>query len=100
MPGKYSFEVDTQLLKDSAEAIEGYKTTYEKSYETMYSEVENLKVSWKGTSSETFNSALNEAKSDYENLAKALGEYIENLKIIASNYEKTESDITSNANGL
>ena len=31
MPGKYSFEVDTQLLKDSAKAIEDYKTTYEKS---------------------------------------------------------------------
>lgn len=100
MPGKHSFEVDTQLLKDSARAIEGYKQTYEKSYETMYSEVGNLRVSWQGTSSDTFNSALNEAKSDYENLAKALGEYIENLKIIASNYEKTESDITSNANGL
>ena len=100
MPGKYGFEVDTQLLKDSAKAIEDYKTTYEKSYRTMYDEVDDLHVKWEGTSSDAFNTALNEAKSDYEDLVRALGEYIENLNTIASNYEKTESDITSNANGL
>ena len=100
MPGKYSFEVDTESLKNSARAIEDYKATFEKSYQAMYSEVEHLRVSWQGASSDTFNTALEEAKSDYDNLAKALEEYIENLNTIASNYEKTESDITSNANGL
>lgn len=96
----YNFEVDTTKLKNSAKKIEGYNTQYEQSYEKMYGEVESLSINWKGTSSDTFNQALNEARDNYIKLNDALKEYVENLRIIAGNYESTETNITANANNL
>ena len=96
----YKFEVDTQRLTNSAGKIEEYKETYESNYKKMYSEVEQMRIRWKGTSSDSFNAALEEARSDYEGLTSALTEYIDKLRRIAKNYETTESSITTSANSL
>lgn len=96
----YNFEVDTTKLKNSADKIEGYNKEYEQNYTKMYGEVDSLSVNWKGTSSDTFNQALNDARDNYKKLNDALKEYVENLRIIAGNYESTETNVTANANNL
>lgn len=96
-----SWSVKTEKLKASAKAVEDKTQLFEKEWKKLYSEVSNLKTKqWNGIASDTFNTKIDNYKSNFENVTKILREYANALAKIADDYEKTEEKNNEDAGKL
>ncbi|MFB9324992.1 WXG100 family type VII secretion target [Paenibacillus aurantiacus] len=95
-----AMRVETTTLKKSAEFIEDKTAKYEAEYNKIYTEIENLRVSWSGQSSDALNKQLAGYKNDFQELAKVLKEYAKHLKTTAEKIEKTEESLKNAASKL
>lgn len=95
-----NMRVETTDLRKSAELINDKTARYEAEYAKMYSEIANLRVTWQGQSSDTFNKQIEGYRNDFEELARVLKSYSEFLKTTADKIEKTENAIKDAAGNL
>lgn len=94
------FMVKTEEIIKAANVIKEKATRYEAEYKKMYSETANLSVEWKGQTSTTFNSKLQEYKSKLEEMSKLLETFNTALNQAAKKYEQTDSELASKASSL
>lgn len=84
------FSVQTQELMKASAAITEKTARYEAEVAKIYSEIANLRIKWKGESSEAFNAQLESYRKDFNQLATDLKGYAEHLKNSASKYDSTD----------
>lgn len=94
------FDVTPEELEVSANKIETKTGEFTKAYNSIYTAVSELRVSYKGEASDTFNQRIEGYKNDFTAAEKALKNYIQFLRDYAAEMKRTESDIKSKANAL
>lgn len=97
---KNGMKVETTELRNSAQQIEDKTSRYEAEYAKIYSEIANLRVNWKGQSSDIFNKQLEGYRNDFEELSKILRGYSEFLKATAERIDRTENALKDAAGNL
>ena len=94
------FDVTPEELQASANRIEGKVTEFTKAYNSIYTAVSDLRVTFKGEASDTFNKRIEGYKNDFTAAEKALKNYVQFLREYASKVKGTEDNIKSKANAL
>ena len=99
MAGK-NMVISTEELVASAQKVEQMRLEFVKAYESIYTAVGDLRVTYKGQASDTFNRKLESYRNDFAAANKALQTYVEFLTTYASSVAKGESDLNSRAAAL
>ena len=94
------FDVTPEELISSANKIEGKIKEFTNAYNSIYTAVSDLSVSYKGEASSTFNKKIENYKKDFSAAEKALNQYIQFLRDYASIMKKTENDLKNKASSL
>lgn len=94
------FDVTPEELEASANKIEGKTKEFINAYNSIYTAVADLNVSYKGEASSTFNKKIESYKNDFSSAEKALNKYIQFLREYASTMKKTENDLKNKASSL
>lgn len=94
------FDITPEELESSATRVEGKATEFVKEYNSIYTAVSDLRVSYKGESSDTFNQRIESYKTTFEAAKKALDNYVQFLRQYASEMKKTEAENKSKASAL
>lgn len=94
------FDVTPEELEASASKIEGKTSEFTKAYSSIYTAVADLRVTYKGEASDTFNQRIEGYKNDFTSAEKALNNYIQFLRDYASKMKNTENEIKNKASSL
>ena len=94
------FDVTPEELEASASKIEGKTSEFTKAYNSIYTAVSDLRVTYKGEASDMFNQRIEGYKNDFSAAEKALKNYVQFLREYASNLKGTENEIKSKASAL
>jgi WXG100 family type VII secretion target len=94
------FDVTHENLTASAGKVEVKAQEFKKSYESIYTAVTDLRVTYKGQASDTFNQRIEGYKNDFNAVDKALAEYVQFLTEYASKMKSTEEDLKGKAASL
>ena len=94
------FDVTPEELEASASKIEGKIGEFTKAYNSIYTAVSDLRVTYKGEASDTFNQRIEGYKNDFSAAEKALKNYVQFLREYAAKMKGTENDIKSKASAL
>lgn len=94
------FEVTPEELEASASKIEGKTGEFTKAYTSIYTAVSDLRVSYKGEASDTFNQRIEGYKNDFTAAEKALKNYVQFLREYATEIKRIENENKSNASAL
>ncbi len=94
------FDVTPEELESSASKVEGKTGEFTKAYNSIYTAVSDLRVTYKGEASDTFNQRIEGYKNDFAAAEKALKNYVQFLRDYASKMKSTENDIKSKASSL
>ncbi len=92
--------VTTEELIRSADLLEEKVGEYKSQYEQMYSEIDNLRVYYKGQSSDAFNNQILGFRNSLEEMATVVKNYIAYLRSTSQNYISNEEALTESANSL
>ncbi len=95
-----SFDITPEELKNSATTVEGKASEFKKAHEDIYTAVQDLRVTFKGEASDTFNQKIEGYKNDFDAADKALAKYVEFLRKYASDMERQEAEAKANASRL
>ena len=96
---------NTQFRNASADKIFVWPVSYThleftKAYTSIYTAVSDLRVTYKGEASDTFNQRIEGYKNDFSAAEKALKNYVQFLREYAAKMKSTENDIKSKASSL
>ena len=94
------FDVTPEELETSASKVEGKTSEFTKAYNNIYTAVSDLRVTFKGEASDTFNQRIEGYKNDFTAAEKALKNYIQFLREYAAKIKSTENEIKSKASAL
>ena len=94
------FDVTPEELEASASKIEEKTGEFTKAYNSIYTAVSDLRVTYKGEASDTFNQRIEGYKNDFSAAEKALKNYVQFLREYASKMKNTENEIKSKAGAL
>lgn len=94
------FDVTPEELEASANKIEEKTGEFTKAYSSIYTAVSDLRVTYKGEASDTFNQRIEGYKNDFSATEKALTNYIAFLREHAGKMKSTEGDLKSRASSL
>lgn len=94
------FDVTPEELESSASKVEGKTGEFTKAYNSIYTAVSDLRVTYKGEASDTFNQRIEGYKNDFSAAEKALTKYVAFLREYAGNMKSTEGDLKSRASSL
>lgn len=94
------FDVTPEELESSASKIEGKTGEFTKAYNSIYTAVSDLRVTYKGEASDTFNQRIEGYKNDFSAAEKALTKYVAFLREYAGKMKSTEGDLKSRASSL
>lgn len=94
------FKVTPQELKKSAAVIDDKTARYEAEYNRIYSEITNLRVTFKGQSSDSFNNQLENYRGDFKKLAAILKDYAKFLVQAADKYQERDNRLAEEAQRL
>ena len=89
------FDVAPEELEASATKIEGKTSEFVKTYNSIYTAVSDLRVTYKGEASDTFNQKIEGYKNDFTTAEKALKNYVQFLREYAAKMKSTENGIKS-----
>lgn len=98
--GDVIFDVTPETLQSSAGKIEDMTENFVKAYDSIYTAVNDLSLSYKGQASETFNKRIDGYRNDFEAAKKALDNYVQFLREYASEMQGVEDEIKSQAENL
>lgn len=85
------FRVTPEQLRKSAAVVDSNTKSYSTEYNSIYTAVQELRVQWKGISSDTFNQQLESFRNDFKQLETILNGYRDSLITIAKQYETVEN---------
>lgn len=94
------FDVTPEELEASASKIEGKTGEFTKAYNNIYTAVTDLRVTYKGQASDTFNQRIEGYKNTFSAAEKALKSYVQFLRDYSSKLKETENDIKGKASSL
>lgn len=94
------FDVTPEELEASANKIEGKTSEFTKAYGDIYAAVSDLRVTYKGEASDTFNQRIDGYRNDFAAAEKALKNYVQFLREYASKIKTTENELKSKASAL
>lgn len=94
------FDVTPEDLESSASKVEGKATEFTKAYTSIYTAVSDLRITYKGEASDTFNQRIEGYKNDFTAADKALAKYVAFLREYAGKMKNTENDLKSKASSL
>lgn len=92
--------VDTELLKEFGNTINGYGASYLDQVDSLYQTVNALNESWKGTDSDAYVDKIVGYKTDIENLGKAIEDYGKFLIESANGISELRSQIQTESSKL
>lgn len=92
-------KVDMEQLKQSSKRIEAYVIEYEKTYQRLYQQVDNLN-GWQGGDKQAFVEQIHGFKNDYVKMKDVLVQYHNFLRKSASAYQKLLEDRRNQARKL
>lgn len=95
-----SFDVTPEELEASATRVEGKTAEFTKAYNSIYTVVSDLRVTFKGETSDTFNQRIEGYRNDFDAAEKALKNYIAFLREYAGKIKNTENELKSRASSL
>lgn len=94
------FDVTHEELEASATRIETKTGEFTKAYSNIYTAVSDLRVTYKGEASDTFNQRIEGYKNDFTAAEKTLKNYVQFLREYAAKMKSTENEIKSKASTL
>ena len=95
-----TFDVTPEELESSANQIEGKSSEFIKTYQSVYTATTDLRVRYKGEASDTFNTRIEGYRNDFQNVEKALKDYVQFLREYASKMKATENELKGKAGQL
>lgn len=95
-----NLDITPEELLNSATALKNKLDSFHGAYTSIYAATSDLKVSYKGKASTTFNQRIEGYRNDFEAANKALNAFIDQLKAYAEKVRSTESDINAKASRL
>ena len=94
------FDVKPEDLLATATVLEEKAKEFTNTYKSIYTAVSDLRVSFKGVASDTFNQRIEGYRNDFANADKALQKYIQFMRNYANKLIDTENEIKSSASTL
>lgn len=94
------FDVTPEELESSANKVGEKADEFTKKYESIYAAVQDLRVTYKGEASDTFNQRIEGYRNDFTAAEKALNNYVEFLREYAAKIKSTEENLKSKASAL
>lgn len=95
-----TFDVTPEELEAAATRIETKTGEFTKTYNSIYTAVSDLRVTYKGEASDTFNQRIEGYKNDFTAAEKALKNYVQFLREYAAEMKRTENEIKGKAGAL
>lgn len=95
-----NLDITPEELLNSATALKNKLDSFHGAYTSIYAATSDLKVSYKGKASTTFNQRIEGYRNDFEAANNALNAFIDQLKVYAEKVRSTESDINAKASRL
>ena len=95
-----NLDITPEELLNSATALKNKLDSFHGAYTSIYAATSDLKVSYKGKASTTFNQRIEGYRNDFEAANNALNALIDQLKAYAEKVRSTESDINAKASRL
>lgn len=95
-----SFDVTPEELKASASKVSDKTSEFTKAYNSVYTAVSDLRITFKGEASDTFNQRIEGYRNDFAAAEKALQNYIQFLNDYAEELTGVENEIKSKASAL
>lgn len=94
------FDVTPEELEAAAARIETKTGEFTKAYNSIYTAVSDLRVTYKGEASDTFNQRIEGYKNDFTAAEKALKNYTHFLREYAAEMKRTENELKGKAGAL
>lgn len=94
------FDVTPEELEASATRIEGKTGEFVKAYNNIYTAVSDLRITYKGEASDTFNQRIDGYRNDFSAAEKALKNYVQFLREYAADMRRTENELKGKAGAL
>ena len=92
--------VDPAKLIMAATEIRNQASDYQRAYEQLYTEVENMQQNWQGKDNLAFTSQIEGFRDDYQKMKLLMDQYAEFLEMTAKNYQNTQDDRVTQAQRL
>ena len=94
------FDVTPEELEASAAKVEGKAQEFTNAYENIYTAVSDLRVTFKGQTSDTFNQRITDYRNTFASADKTLTKYVSFLREYASEINNTETNLKGKAGSL
>lgn len=94
------FDVTPEELEASATRIEGKTSEFTKAYSSIYTAVSDLRITYKGEASDTFNQRIEGYRNDFSAAENALKNYVQFLREYAADLRRTETELKGRASTL
>ena len=91
---------DPAKMRSYATKVGTEATDFKTNYTTMYKVIDGLKSAWTGKDNQAFANKINEYKSDFEAMYKAIESYKDFLNESAKAYEQAQTEIANAAGRL
>lgn len=95
-----TFDVTPEELKATATRLTSQISEFTKEYQSIYTAVQDLRVTFKGQASDVFNQKLEGYKNDFTQAESTLKQFVDFLNEYASSISGTESGIVQAASAL
>lgn len=95
-----SINVTPQTLETQSKLVTGKVNEYNKLYERLIDEVQQLSANWQGQGNKTYANQITNFRPKFQDLEKVLRNYAEFLIKAAKVYRDTEDNIITNAGKL
>ena len=94
------FDIIPEELESSANKIEGKTSEFNRAYKSISTSASDLRVSYKGESSDTFNKKIENYQNTFMKAEKTLTDYVGFLRDYATKMKNTENELKNKANAL
>lgn len=94
------FDVTPEDIAKSATIVEEKTTEFKSAYDSIYAAVEDLRMSYKGEASDTFNQRIKAYENDFKEAENVLKKYVSFLRTYAKDITNTEGGVKGMAANL
>ena len=94
------FDVTPEELEAAAARIETKTGEFTKTYNSIYTAASDLRVTYKGEASDTFNQRIEGYKNDFTAAEKVLKNYVQFMREYAAEMKRTENELKRKAGAL
>lgn len=92
--------VEPDRLEDIASKVESSDSDYQRLFNALYSEVDNLSGEWGGKDNAAFTGRIRSFEDDFRQISIIMRQYAEFLRASARAYRETQDELVNAANRL